>query len=163
MLAIALSSTAMETAIANAEVAACQDTTQARKNSRLALCTAALKTIAARDPDCLAAPLEGLEPAGTCIEDDDLDAVGDSGRELQQMMTGPERNRVRTWLAGLPTAMRVIFVMRGVAGFSAAESAQMLRTHGGAKAALWTPEAVRELTRQSLCSLASQLIQASTR
>jgi hypothetical protein len=152
----------METTIANTDLACCPDPVVARHNARRALCEAALDTLRQREPAGLAAP-EGLEHAATCIEDDDLDAVGDSGRELQQMMTGPERNRVRTWLASLPTALRTIFVMRGVAGFSAAETAHMLVEHGGEKGAGWTPDAVRELTRQSLCSLASQLIQASTR
>lgn len=152
----------VETTIADTDLACCPDPAEARRNARRVLCEAALDTLRQRDPASLAAP-EGLEHAATCIEDDDLDAVGVSGQELQQMMTGPERNRVRTWLASLPTAMRTIFVMRGVAGFSAAETAHMLVEHGGEKAAGWTPDAVRELTRQSLCSLASQLIQASTR
>jgi len=151
----------VETAIANAEVAACQDTTQARKNSRLALCTAALKTIAARDPDCLAAPLEGLEPAGTCIEDDDLAAAGVSSEELERMIAGPDRDRVRNWLAGLPTKLRTIFVLRAVAGFTTAETAKLLPEHGGPRAAGWSGEAVRELFRQGLCSLASQLLHAT--
>jgi hypothetical protein len=38
----------------------------------------------------------------------------------------------------------------------------MLVEHGGPQAAGWTVEAVREFCRQGLCSLASQLIQAST-
>jgi hypothetical protein len=37
----------------------------------------------------------------------------------------------------------------------------MLAEHGGPKAAGWTPDAVRELFRQALCSLTSQLIQAT--
>jgi hypothetical protein len=58
--------------------------------------------------------------------------------------------------------MRTIFVLRVVAGFSAAEIATMLAAHGGPQAAGWTVDAVREFCRQGLCSLASQLIQAST-
>ena len=37
----------------------------------------------------------------------------------------------------------------------------LLAAHGGPRAAGWTPEAVRELFRQALCSLASQLIHAT--
>jgi len=48
-----------------------------------------------------------------------------------------------------------------VAGLSAADTAGLLATHGGRAAAGWTPEAVRELFRQALCSLASQLIHAT--
>jgi hypothetical protein len=68
---------------------------------------------------------------------------------------------VRKWLASLPTAMRSVFVLRAVAGFTAAESAALLVAHGGPLAAGWTAEAVREIFRQGLCSLASQLIHAS--
>ena len=156
----------VETAIANADVAACADATVARKSSRRALCAAALELLARRDAASLEAP-EGLEHVSTCIEDDDLDAVGDAAGvsriELERMMAGPDRGRVRTWLAGMPTAMRTIFVLRAVAGFTTAETAEMLAAHGGDAAAGWTGEAVRELFRQGLCSLASQMIHATAR
>ena len=152
----------VETAIANADVAACKDATVARQSSRRALCDAALELMARRDAKSLEAP-RGLEHVATCIEDDDLDAAGVSPVELEQMMAGPDRGRVRTWLSSLPAAMRTIFVLRAVAGFTAAETAGLLATHGGSAAADWTPEAVRELFRQGLCSLASQMIQASSR
>ena len=76
-------------------------------------------------------------------------------------MAGPGRDRVREWLESLPTAMRTVFVLRAVAGFTAAETAALLQAQGGPQAAGWTPEAVRELFRQGLCSLASQLLHAS--
>ena len=151
----------VETAVANAEVSACHDPAQARKSSRLALCTAALDTIAKRNPASLAAP-DHLKPAATCIDEDDLDAAGVSSEELLRMLAGPDRDRVRNWLTSLPTLMRTIFVLRVVAGFSAAEIATMLAAHGGPRSAGWTVDAVREFCRQGLCSLASQLIQAST-
>jgi hypothetical protein len=151
----------VETAVANAEISACDDPAQARKGSRRALSNAALDTIAQRDPSALAAP-SGIKPAATCIEDDDLDAVRSSGDQLLTMLAGPDRDRVRNWLASLPTLTRTIFVLRAVAGFSAAEIATMLQTHGGPRAAGWTVGAVREFCRQGLCSLASQLIQAAT-
>ncbi|MGD0731094.1 MAG: hypothetical protein ABR956_07505 [Terracidiphilus sp.] len=151
----------VEAAIANAEVSTCHDPAQARKNSRRALCAAALETLAGREQDCLAAPLEGLEPTGTCIEDDDLAAAGVSSEELERMLAGPERDRVRSWLAGLPTKLRTIFVLRAVAGFSTAETARMLARHGGPRAARWSGEAVSGLFRQGLCSLASQLLHAT--
>jgi hypothetical protein len=37
----------------------------------------------------------------------------------------------------------------------------LLAAHGGARAAGWNADAVRELFRQALCSLASQLIHAT--
>jgi hypothetical protein len=152
---------AVEAAIANAEVSACQNPFEARQSSRRALCAAALQTIAEREPGSLAAP-EGLERASTCIDDDDLDAARESGEELLRMLAGPDRDRVRSWLAGLRTAPRTIFVLRAVAGFTPAETAMLLAAHGGPEAAGWTEDAVREFCRQALCSLASLLLQAST-
>jgi hypothetical protein len=150
----------VEIAIANADASACQDPDGGCKSSRKALCAAALDTIAQRNPGALAAP-EDLKPTDTCIEDDDLDAAGESGEELLRMLAGPDRDRVRNWLASLPTKLRTIFVLRAVAGFTPAETAALLATHGGPHAAGWTEDAVREFCRQALCSLASQLIQAS--
>jgi hypothetical protein len=150
----------VETAVANAEISGSQDPVEGRKSSRKALSEAALDLLAKRAPGSLAAPV-GVEPAGTCIEDDDLDAAGVSSDELARMMAGPDRDRVREWLAKLPVALRTIFVLRAVAGFSGAEIAAMLATHGGAQADGWNSDAVRAVFRQGLCSLASQLLQAS--
>jgi len=151
----------VEDAVANAEVSVCQDPEVARQSSRRELCAAALQVLAQRDPESLAAP-EGLTPASVCIEEDDLAAAGISREELTGMIAGPERDRVREWLESLPVWIRVVFVLRAVAGFNAVETAALLRTHGGPEAAAWTPEAAREVFRQGLCSLASQLLQAST-
>ncbi|MGP8175669.1 MAG: hypothetical protein ACLP7O_14135 [Terracidiphilus sp.] len=152
----------VETAISTVKVSPCADPLEARKSGRRALCVAALDTLEKRNPGSLAAP-EGVEPAATCIEEDDLDAAGVSSEELEGMIAGPDRERVRTWLASLPTAMRTIFVLRAVAGFTTAETIALLKAHGGPKAAGWSPDAVRELFRQGLCSLASQLLQAASR
>ena len=150
----------VESAIANAEVSVCCDHEEARKSGNRALAAAALDLLAWRAPGALAAP-DGLEPAPTCIEKDDLVSAGISTAELEKMIGGPERERVRSWLEGLPMAQRTVFVLRAVAGFSAAETAILLQTHGGTQAAGWTAEAVREVFRQGLCSLASQLLHAS--
>jgi hypothetical protein len=147
----------VEAAVANTEVSVGTEPECARHNSRLALSEAAIRLLAQRDPESLAAP-EGLERAQTCIGDDDLDAAGMSRDELERMMAGPDRERVRTWLESLPTAMRTIFVLRAVAGLTAPETAVLLASHGGPQATEWTPDEVRELFRQGMCSLASQLI-----
>jgi hypothetical protein len=151
--------TLVETAVANAQVTSGTEPEVARRNSRLALAKAAVEMIARRDPESLAAP-EGLEPAQTCIGDDDLDAAGMSRVELERMMAGPDRGRVRTWLESLPTSLRTIFVLKAVAGLAAPEVAELLAKHGGPLAHEWSTESVRELFRQGLCSLASQLIHA---
>jgi DNA-directed RNA polymerase specialized sigma24 family protein len=150
----------VEAAIADAEISVCQDPHVAVQSSRQALSAAALELLAGRDPGSLAAP-EGLAPASICIDDDDLAAAGISSDELNSMIAGPDRGRVRKWLASLPMWMRTVFVLRAVAGFSADETAGLLKAHGGPQAASWSPEAAREVFRQGLCSLASQLLHAS--
>jgi hypothetical protein len=148
----------VETAIADSEVTCCQNATQAGLSSKRVLAREALTQISARNADALAAPV-GLEHAQTCIEDDDLDAASEHGEEFERAIAGPDRERVRTWLEGLPASMRVIFTLRAVAGIPAGETAALLAAYGGPKAAGWTADAVRELFQQALCGLASQLIQ----
>jgi len=150
----------VETAVANAELLPGQDPADGRKSSRRALCAAALDILASRDAASLAAP-QGLEHAVTCIEDDELDAAGVSTEELERMIAGPDRDLVRKWLESLPTALRTIFVLRAVAGLTTSETVGLLAENGGTQAADWTPDAVRELFRQGLCSLASQVLHAS--
>ena len=150
----------VETAVATAEVSVCHDPHTARMSSRRALSSAALGILARRDPQCLAVP-EGLEHSSTCIEDDDVSSAGISNEEFENMIGGPDRERVRKWLESLPMIVRNIFVLRAVAGFTTVETAELLKTRGGSAAAGWTPDAVREVFRQGLCSLASQLIHAT--
>jgi len=150
----------VETAIATAEVSVCHDPQSARMSSRRALSAAALSVLAKRDSECLAVP-EGLEKSSTCIEDDDFSSAGISNEEFEKMIGGPERERVRKWLESLPMIVRNIFVLRAVAGFTAVETAELLKTRGGPAANGWTPDAVREVFRKGLCSLASQLIHAT--
>ncbi len=151
--------TLVETAVANTEVSTGTEPERTRRNSRLALAEAAVAMIAKRDPESLASP-EGLQAAQTCIGDDDLDAAATAREQMERMMAGPDRDRVRNWLESLPTSLRTIFVLKAVAGFSAPEVAGLLTAHGGPLAHEWSPDAVRELFRQGLCSLASQLIHA---
>jgi len=152
----------VEATIATAEVSVCQDPELARSNSRLAMCRMAIEAIQKRNAESLAAPEAASGPV-TCIEVDDLDAAGVSHEELERMISGPDRERVRKWLEGLSVAVRTVFVLRAVAGFSGVETAALLAELGGPKAAGWTPQGVRETFQQGLCSLASQLIHASVR
>jgi DNA-directed RNA polymerase specialized sigma24 family protein len=152
----------VETAVANADIAVCSDALAARKSSRRALVIAALELIDQRHPGSLAAP-QGIEVAGSCIDDDDLDAAGVSSEELERMFAGPDRQRVRLWLESLPADLRTVFVLRAVAGFCGFETAELLAAHAGPSAAGWTEDSVRAIFRQGLCSLASQLLVASTR
>ena len=152
----------VETAVANADVSACADAVESRKSSRKALVSAALQLIERRHPGALAAPVV-VESSGSCIDDDDLESAGVSSDELQRMIAGPDRGRVRAWLEKLPADVRTVFVLRAVAGFCAFETAELLAAHGGPLAAGWNADAVRSVFRQGLCSLASQLLQASAR
>src|SRR5258708_725815 len=145
----------VETAVAKAEITPCDDAMQARQSSRRALCSAGIEILERRDPGSLTAP-EGVEPVATCIDDDDLSGAGISTEELESMLAGPNRDSVRNWLTSLPTELRVVFVLRAVAGFSADDTASMLASHGGPSAAGWIADAVRMIFRQALCSLASQ-------
>ena len=151
----------VETAVSRADITGCGgDARMARQSSRRELCSAAIETLVKRNPQSLAAPKD-IEPATTCIEDDDLSAAGISTEELESMLAGPNRESVRRWLEGLSTETRVIFVIRAVAGFSSDETASLLADHGGPCARGWTADGVRVAFRQGLCSLASQLIQAT--
>ena len=151
----------VETAIAKVEVSACSDAGQARVSSRRALAAAALELLERRSPGSLAAPAESTASTG-CIDDDDLDAAGVSSQQLERMMAGPDRERVRNWLNSLPVQARVIFALRAVAGFTSPEVAQLLAAHASPNAAAWSADSVRDVFRQGLCSIASQLIQATT-
>jgi DNA-directed RNA polymerase specialized sigma24 family protein len=152
----------VETTVAESEARECSDLLEARKNSRRVLCSIALQWIERCRPGSLAAP-EGVYPSPHCIEDDDLKASGVSGEELKRVISGPDRDRVRKWLERLPTEVRTVFVLRAVAGFTAAETVGLLVAHGGPRAAEWDTEAVRAVFRQGLCSLASQLIKTTAR
>lgn len=151
----------VERAVSTAEVPDGETAAQDRENSPIALCKAALQILAERNPESLAAP-EEIGPAGTCIDDQDLDAAGVSSQELGKMLAGPDRDRVRSWLASLSTTQRLIFGMRAVAGLSPQETAGLLAEHGGPQAEGWTRDSVRVIFRQALCSLASQLLHETT-
>jgi DNA-directed RNA polymerase specialized sigma24 family protein len=150
----------VEKAIATADFSVCGDALQARRSSYASLSRAALELLERRAPGSLAAP-RGLAPASTCIQDDDLDAGGLSSDEFAKLLAGPEKERVRVWLAGLPVEFRVVFALRAVAGFTSQEVASLLAQQGGAAASGWAASDVREVFRQALCSLASQAIQAT--
>jgi hypothetical protein len=151
----------LEKTVATQDIAACSDHVDARHNGRVTLGAWAIELLAARDPESLAAPADESGPA-SCIEDDDLSAAGVTSAELEQMLSGPDRHRLRAWLEGLSVPLRVIFVLRAVAGLSTMDVAVLLAEHGGPAAETWTPDNVRSGFRQALCSLASQMLHASS-
>lgn len=150
----------VELAISTAPASAANNAAEGRRICRRILCGAAIEVLARRDIRALAAP-EKLQPSGGCIDSDDLDAAAESRLEFERLIAGPERQRVRKWLMELRPDLRTVFVLRVAAGFNAQETADLLTIHGGSQAARWTAEAVREIFRQALCSLASQVLQAT--
>jgi hypothetical protein len=151
----------VETAIATAELPNCHDPVEGNKSCLRALSAAALEMIEQNSPGSLAAPKD-LAPAGVCIDEEDLKVASAAREEFERMIAGPDRERVRKWLSGLSAAVRTVFVLRAVAGFTAAEIAGLLATHGGPQAAGWTEGMASQYFYRGLCSLASQLIHNST-
>ncbi len=154
----------LEKTVSTVDLPACANHIEASHNARLAMAADAIELLQQRSPSSLAAPAEGLEDSApmTCIEDDDLSAAGLTPIEFEELLVGPDRHRLRDWLESLSTTLRVVFVLRAVAALSSAETAGLLAEHGGPNAESWTPDAVRSTFRQALCSLASQLIHASS-
>jgi hypothetical protein len=154
----------IENVVANIDLHACSNHSEARHRSRLLLAADAISVLRERDSAAnslsLAASAEEFGPS-SCIEDDDLSAAGVTPDELEHMISGPDSHRLRDWLEGLSVSLRVIFVLRAVAGLSSGELAALLAEHGGPAAENWTPDGVRSSFRQALCSLASQLIHAT--
>lgn len=147
----------VETAVATTEVSVCQEVDNGRRGSRRALARAALELLARLDAGSLAAPV-GIDLTPTCIEDDDFEEAEAALAQLEPMIAGPDRDRVRQWLRKLPMDVRTVFVLRAVGPFSAADTAALLAAHGGPAAAGWTADGVRMVFRQGLCSLACQLL-----
>ena len=121
----------------------------------------AIALLAQRDAQALAAPEVDNSGPVSCIEGDELDAAGVTSAELEAMLTGPDNAHLRAWIESLPTTLRATFVLRAVAGFNSAEAAGLLGDFGGPAAETWTPEGVRTIFRQALCSLAAQLLHAT--
>jgi hypothetical protein len=149
--------TLVEKGVAAAGASICQDAEVLRRDGIRYVCSEALRLIESREPGALSAPDTAARTVN-CLDGDDLEGAGISRADLDRMMEGPERVRVRAWLEGLPAIVRVVFAMRVVGGFCGVETAKLLAEAAGGG---WTPEAVSEIFRQGLCSLASQLLHAS--
>lgn len=148
---------AIEAVVAGIDLDSCADAADARHQARTLLAEDAIASLATHDPCSLAAPEAESGPV-SCIEDDDLSAAGVTHAELEQMISGPQSHRLREWLEGLAPQLRVIFVLRAVAGLNSSEVAGLISRNGGDEAKNWTADSVRISFRQALCSLASQLI-----
>lgn len=147
----------VEETMATAEVDPCADGSQAQAVLQNQLVQSAVRKLSYRDPGSFAAAkTETGNPL--CIDEDDLSTAGISPAQLSQLLEGEGRGQLRGWLEHLPPAQRAIFVERAMLGQDNAATAQVLRAGGGEIAAGWTPDKVREVFRQALCSLATSLV-----
>ena len=148
----------VEQAIGGDAIAVGESFEQARHASRLLIAGPAIRILGKRDGAALAAPEVDADGPVSCIEGDELDAAGVTSAELEAMLTGPDNHRLRGWIEGLDVQLRITFVLRAVANLTSPEVAGLLSEYGGPEGAGWTPEAVRTVFRQALCSLAGQLL-----
>jgi DNA-directed RNA polymerase specialized sigma24 family protein len=138
-----------------AEVDPCQDPEAALATARRQVLVRAVERLQTTDPEGLRAP-SGVAAQGGCVQDDDLSAAGVSHAQLAEWLAGAGRKELREWLGALSPAQRVIFVERAVLGEGSAETAAVL----AAASASWTPDAVGQVYREALCSLANALAHA---
>ena len=122
----------VETAVANAEVSVCQDPTWRARAAGGRWRAAALELLASATPAAWPRPRgwSRPQPASTTTT---WPRPASRPKSWKSMIAGPERDRVREWLDSLPTWMRAVFVLRAVAGFTAAETATLLRRMAGRK------------------------------
>jgi DNA-directed RNA polymerase specialized sigma24 family protein len=155
--------TLVERVVLDIDFSAASSRGEALHQARVKLAAQIIESIQRRGTDALAAPTESDFGPVSCIEDDDLEATGITPAELEQMILGSGSEPLRDWLESLSVPFRTIFVLRAIAGLSTIEVAVLLAEHGGKSAEDWTPDAVRATYRQALCSLATQLIQATAK
>lgn len=126
----------------------------AEERVREKLTESALAWMRKRAPESFAVE-DSEQTMGGCVETDDLEAAGFSSERLAEMLSGGQRQKLRSWLDALPMAQRAVFVLRAVAGRSnqsvAAELSQVSGSAG------WTADYVSLMFRSALCSLANQL------
>lgn len=146
----------VEQTVAAVEMDPCADAAAARAGYARELVDRALLRVADRYPD-------QMQPAaaadlGGCVETDDLSAAGISRTQLEQLLAGSSRQRMRQWLEGLAPVERVVFVLRAVLGRSGADSASLLSQSTGAA---WNEASIGGAYRSALCSLASALVHSA--
>ena len=85
-------------------------------------------------------------------------AAGITREQLDVLLSGSGRVRMRQWLEGLGPVERSVFVMRAVLGRNGAESTELLQQATGDP---WTETHVGGAYRAALCSLASSLVHST--
>ena len=146
----------VEQTVAGVEMDPCADGDAARSAASRDLVQRALSRVAtlrrAQMHPSAAADLGG------CVETDELSAAGVTREQLEGLLSGAGRTRLRQWLEGLGPVERSVFVLRAVLGRSGAESEQLLQQATGDP---WTEAHVGGAYRAALCSLASALVHSA--
>jgi DNA-directed RNA polymerase specialized sigma24 family protein len=146
----------VEETVASVDIDPCADGEAARGTASHDLVQRALVRVASLRP----AEMHPSTAAdlGGCVETDDLSAAGITREQLNGLLSGAGRLRMRQWLEGLGPVERSVFVLRAVLGRSGPESAHLLEQTTGDS---WTEAHVGGAYRAALCSLASSLVQSA--
>ena len=146
----------VEETVASIEIDPCADGEAARDAANRELVRRSLARVASlRSSEMHPSAASDL---GGCVDTDDLSAAGITREQLEGMLTGSGRARMRQWLEGLGPVERSVFVLRAVLGRTGAESARLLEQ---ATTDAWTEANVGGAYRAALCSLASALVHAA--
>ena len=143
----------IEQTVAGVEVDPCADPGAAKGLVRERVIDGALEIMHRQNPAVFAA-VPGADAGSGCLEEDGTAPL--SGEQLSHLVEGAGRGPLREWLGRLSQVQRAIFVQRAVLGATNADTAQAINRY--ARPSVWTPEAVGQLFRQALCSLASALV-----
>lgn len=150
----------VEDAFAGIQADPCADAGAAKEQALPRLLEMALRRLLRRSPEAFAVPPQVAEPAA-CIDSEELAAAGMDA--VAVLLQEPERGAIRNWLDQLAPALRVIFVLRAIAGRDAGQTLELLRGSGASGARLWSREQVGIAYRRALCSLATSLVTSSAR
>ena len=146
----------VEQTVADVEMDPCADGDAARSAASRDLVQRALARVAALRPAQMHP--SAAADLGGCVETDELSAAGITREQLEGLLSGADRTRMRQWLEGLGPVERSVFVLRAVLGRSGAESEQLLQQATGDP---WTEAHVGGAYRAALCSLASSLVHSA--
>lgn len=146
----------VEETVASVEIDPCADAEAARSIAIGDLVERALGRLAVLHPARMH-PTAAADLGG-CVETDDLSAAGITQEQLDRLLSGSDRTRMRNWLEGLGPVERSVFVLRAVLGRTGAQAADLLRRTTGDS---WTDAYVGGAYRAALCSLASSLVHST--
>lgn len=145
----------VEQTVATVEMDPCADGDAARIAASNELTRRALARVAEKWPAQMHP--SAAADLGGCVETDDLSAAGITREQLEDLLSGAGRMRMRRWLESLGPVERSVFILRAVLGRTAGDAAHMLTESTGDA---WTRDHVGGAYRAALCSLASSLVHA---